>query len=59
MRKILELQHNGDPYGRGFVANESTDGGATWYYRGDLGPQSRAFWRAYARRNRYTLREVR
>lgn len=57
-KPILELQHTGDPYGYGFEAHESRDGGHTWFYRGDLGVRTRAFWRAYARRNHFTLREV-
>lgn len=56
-RPILELSHNGDPYGSGFTATESSDGGHTWYYRGDIGAAPRRFWRGYARRNGYTLRE--
>jgi hypothetical protein len=59
MRSILELSHNGDPYGRGFWASESTDGGASWFFRGDIGARSRVWWRAYARRNGYILREYR
>jgi hypothetical protein len=58
-RPILWLDHNGDPYGTGFTASESTDGGKSWFYRGDIGAQSRAWWRHYARRNGYTLREAR
>lgn len=58
-KPILELQCNGDPYGRGFVASESRDNGDSWFYRGDLGAMPRSFWRAYARRNGYTLRETR
>ena len=57
-RPILELQHNGDPYGTGFTATESTDGGHSWFYRGDVGAMPRAWWRTYARRNGYTLREA-
>jgi hypothetical protein len=58
-RTILELQHTGDPYGSGFEATESNDGGKTWFYRGDIGAMPRAWWRTYARRNNYTLREAR
>ena len=58
MKPILELSHNGDPYGRGFVASETRDG-TSWFYRGDLGSQSRRWWRAFARRHGYTLREAR
>jgi len=57
-KPILELSHNGDPYGTGFVASESTDGGETWFYRGDIGAMPRSKWRHYARQHRYILREV-
>jgi len=56
---ILELSHNGDPYGSGFVANQSNDGGHSWFYRGDVGAQTRAWWRSYARKCGYILREYR
>lgn len=59
MKKILELEHNGDPYGSGFVANESTNEGKDWFYRGDIGAQTRTWWRRYARKNGYVLREYR
>jgi hypothetical protein len=55
---ILELSQNGDPYGTGFTASESKDGGQSWFYRGDIGAQTRAFWRRYARRNGHILREA-
>jgi len=58
-RKIIELQHNGDPYGRGFVGSESPDNGNSWFYRGDIGAQSRAWWRYYCWKNNYILREYR
>lgn len=54
-RPILELS----PNGRGFTASETRDAGHTWIYRGDIGAQPRAWWRAYARRNGFKLREVR
>lgn len=57
-RPILALAHNGDPYGSGFTASESTDGGRSWVYRGDIGARPRSFWRRYARKGRYILREV-
>lgn len=57
-RPILWLEHNGDPYGSGFTASESTDGGESWFYRGDVGAMPRAWWRNYARRNGHTLREA-
>ncbi len=53
---ILLIKPTGDPYGRGWEGIQSTDGGQTWFYRGDLGRRSRAWWRAYARRMGYTLR---
>lgn len=56
---ILELSHNGDPYGRGFTASESKDNGRSWFYRGDVGARSRAWWRYYARKQGYVLREAR
>lgn len=56
---IIEIQINGDPYGRGFVGSESKDGGRSWFYRGDVGAQSLAWWRAYARRYGAILREAR
>lgn len=59
MRPIIEIQANGDPYGRGFVASESKDGGNSWFYRGDVGARSRAWWRVYARRCGAILREAR
>ena len=56
-RKIIELQHNGDPYERGFAGSESPDNGNSWFCRGDIGAQSRAWWRYYCRKNNYVLRE--
>ena len=58
-RTILELHHNDDPYGRGFVACESRDCGQTWHYRGDVGARSRAWWRQEARQLGAILREMR
>jgi hypothetical protein len=55
---IIELQHNGDPYGRGFTASESHDGGASWFFRGDAGARTRAWWRHEARQIGAVLREV-
>lgn len=55
-RDILLIKPTGDPYGRGWEAIQSTDGGQTWFYRGDLGRRSRGWWRDYARRMGYTLR---
>lgn len=59
VRPILELSHNGDPYGSGFSASESNDGGHSWFYRGDIGARPRAWWRDYALCNDYILREAR
>jgi hypothetical protein len=53
---IISIQTNGDPYGRGYVGSQTTDGGESWFYRGDVGAQSRAWWRNYCRRNGYVLR---
>jgi len=58
-RAILELSHNGDPFGGGFTASESTDGGNSWFYRGDIGARSRDYWRRYAVLTNSILREVR
>lgn len=58
-KDILHIKHNGDPYGSGFDARESNDGGLTWYYRGDSGAHPRWFWRFLARKFGYTLREER
>lgn len=55
-RRIIEIQMNGDPYGSGFVGSESTDGGKSWFYRGDVGARSREWWRNYCRRENCTLR---
>jgi hypothetical protein len=59
MKAIIELQHNGDPYGSGFTGSESTDGGESWFYRGDVGAMPRWWWRNYCRRTNKILREVR
>jgi hypothetical protein len=58
-KSILQLAHNGDPYGGGFTATQSDTDGVSWFYRGDIGPMPRSFWRRYARLHGYTLREVR
>ena len=55
-RTIIEIYPNGDPYGSGFEASESTDGGNSWFYRGDVGARTREFWRNYCRKNNCTLR---
>lgn len=57
MKTILQLEYNGDPFGRGFIAHETRDNGESWFYRGDIGARPRSWWRDYARRNRFTLRE--
>lgn len=59
LKVVLELRSNGDPYGRGYVASESRDGGVTWVYRGDVGAASREWWRREAKRIGAQLREVR
>jgi len=53
---IIEIQPYGDPFGNGFVGSESTDGGHSWFYRGDIGPAPRRFWRNYCRENKIVLR---
>lgn len=58
MKPVLELVHNGDPYGSGFWASESRDGGRRWFHRGDIGAMPRWWWRRYAHRGGYVLREV-
>lgn len=57
--KIIELNVNGDPYGRGYTGSESVDNGKTWYYRGDVGAMPRSWWRNYCRKNNIILREFR
>lgn len=57
-RPILELVHNGDPFGGGFTARESKDDGETWFHRGGIGARTRQWWRQYARRHGYRLREA-
>jgi hypothetical protein len=59
MKKIIELSYNGDPYGRGFTASESSDGGLTWFYRGDIGSAPRSYWRNHCRKFKIILREQR
>ena len=57
MKPTIQLTHNGDPYGSGFVGSQSTDDGISWFYRGDIGARSRNFWRRYCQRLHITLRE--
>ena len=47
---IIEIRHNGDPYGNGFVGSQSETNGRDWYYLGNYGAQSRAWWRMHAQR---------
>lgn len=60
-KPLLELRPNGDPYGSGFNAIEystkENELNGIGVYRGDLGDQPRSFWRHYAKRNEYRLRE--
>ena len=56
-RPIIQLTWNGDPYGSGFTGSQ--DDGDGFYYRGDIGAMSRSWWRWYARRNGFILREAR
>lgn len=59
-RPILELRHNGDSFGSGFEAIELDRPDAnTGIFRGDLGARPRSWWRLYAARNGYKLREAR
>ncbi len=55
-RTIIEIRPNGDPFGRGFEGCQSEDNGESWFYRGDIGARSRAWWRAYARKINAVLR---
>jgi hypothetical protein len=55
-RSIIEIYPNGDPYGRGFQGSQSDDNGHSWYFRGDVSPAPRWWWRNYARRNNAILR---
>ncbi len=59
--KLLVLEPNGDPYGKGFVAHEypSWPNRELSYYRGDLGAQSREWFRRYAKKNNFRLSEYR
>lgn len=57
--RYIALSHNGDPYGRGFTGTMlETRDATTGIYRGDIGARSRAWWRRYARLERYTLIEA-
>lgn len=53
---ILEIYPNGDPSGGGFQASLSNDGGVSWFFLGGESPNSREFWRDYARNNNCILR---
>lgn len=56
---IIEIRPNGDPFGSGFTATMSTDGGKTWFYRGDIGARSEKFWRRYCKEHGYGFRKER
>lgn len=59
-RKILRLERNGDPFGKGFVGTLFDSPDAEFgVYQGQLGAQSRQYWRTVAARNGYKLVEVR
>lgn len=54
----IQLEPNGDPYGRGFVGTLLSSNNATvGPYMGDVGAKSRQWWRNYARKNDYKLIE--
>lgn len=53
---IIEIYPNGDPFGGGFQGSESTDGGESWVFRGDVGAVPRRWWRNYCQRNKIVLR---
>ena len=58
--QYIVLSHNGDPFGRGFTGTLmhklDDDSGI---YCGNIGAQSRAWWRSYARSKGYKLVECR
>lgn len=57
---LIELSPNGDPFGRGFTGSHTVDEDeSSWVYWGDIGAQSRDWWRTYCYRNDITLREWR
>lgn len=56
-RPVVQLRPNGDYCGRGFTGSQSTDGGRSWYYRGDIGARPRWWWRGYCGRLGFALRE--
>jgi hypothetical protein len=49
-RHIIRIYPNGDPFGSGFCGSESEDAGVSWYYRGDVSPMPRWWWRREAYR---------
>jgi len=53
---IIEIHKNGDPYGKGYTGIESTDGGTSWFFRGDIGAMPRLWWRNYCMRQHIILR---
>ena len=56
----LHLSPNGDPYGSGFTATETEyRDDNIGVYRGDIGAQTRQWWRDYANRYGYVLIESR
>lgn len=55
-RDIIEIYPNGDPFGRGYQGSQSTDGGQSWFFCGDISPMSREAWRRYCRREGIILR---
>jgi hypothetical protein len=55
---VIAICRNGDPFGSGFEGRETTDGGKTWFYRGDVSPMPRRWWRDHAYRVGAVLRYV-
>jgi len=54
----ISIQRNGDPYGRGFTGTRQAGRHARFgIYCGNIGAQSRAWWRRYARTHGYKLIE--
>ena len=47
---VIEIYPNGDPFGNGYQGSQSNDGGKSWFFRGDVSPQSLEDWRTEAKR---------
>ena len=53
---IIEIQENGDLFGKGYTGTQTDNRGGIWWYRGDIGAKSRRWWREYAKKNDIVLR---